>query len=87
MKPLLHKKFKKQYKNLRPNEQKRCVERLLLFEKDQNNKILNNHALGGNMKPLKSINITGDIRALYELLDNGAVAHFIKLGTHSELYR
>jgi len=87
MEIVLHKKFKKQYKKLRANEQKRCGERLIIFAEDQNGEVLNNHALSGNMVPLKSINIGGDLRALYELLEDGTVAHFMKIGTHSELYK
>ncbi len=86
MKVLLHKNFKKQYKKLQKKKQLKCVERLLLFEEEFNNELLNNHALSGDMIPLRSINIDGDLRALYEILDDGEVAHFIKLGTHSELY-
>jgi len=46
---------------------------------------LNNHLLTGNYKGYRSINITGDLRVIYEPLKNN-VALFIAIGTHSALY-
>lgn len=41
--------------------------------------------LSGNYSGFHSINITGDIRALYEEID-GSYVIFEFIGTHSELY-
>lgn len=63
--------------------------RLYLFMNDHNNSQLHNHPLKGKYKGLKSINITGDWRALYsEKTENGEkIIVFILFGTHSQLYR
>lgn len=85
MNVLFHKNFKKQYKKLRFNEQGHCDERIALFVRDPYHPVLNNHSLGGEYKNFKSINITGDLRALFELADKDTVL-FITIDTHSNLY-
>jgi len=50
------------------------------------NPILNNHALHGKWGRYRSINITGNLRALYELIDIDT-ALLILVDTHSNLYR
>jgi len=85
MKIVLSNDFKKRYKKLKSNEKRKLAERLVLFEEDPKNPILNNHQLRGPHKGYYSINITGDLRAIYELVKKDT-ALFIKVGTHSELY-
>ena len=60
-------------------------ERVRLFRKDMFKPILNNHSLQGEWIGCRSINITGDFRAVYEELGNNHF-EFIAIGTHSELY-
>lgn len=78
------KNFLKQYKKLRA-VQKKIDGRLVLFRRAPHDPALNNHALTGEYKGYRSINITGDFRALYELVDNHT-AFFITIDTHSNLY-
>ena len=80
-----HERFKKDYKKLRVLDRNKCDERLLLFAEDPYNPILNNHALSGIYKGLRSINITGDFRALYQPMGKNS-ALFVRLDTHSNLY-
>lgn len=61
-------------------------DRLTLFIDNKFNLLLNNHSLTGEMKSCRSINVTGDWRAIYEELENGDVIFFVMLGTHSQLY-
>lgn len=63
------------------------AERLELFKYDRKSPLLHDHALGGNLQGLRSINITGDWRALYKELDGGSKIRFMAIGTHSQLYR
>ena len=65
--------------------QDKFEERLSLFIQDRNHSLLNNHPLDGEWFGCRSINITGDFRAVYEELDNGNF-EFVAIGTHSELY-
>lgn len=63
--------------------------RLAFFIQDQSHPQLNNHALAGNLKGYRSINITGDWRAIFSEHkgQDKIVVVFEMLGTHSELYR
>ena len=76
--------FKKDYKKLSKKLQKQFSDRAEIFRNDQFNPLLNNHLLHHPYKNCRSINISGDIRALYET--NGDTIIFIRIGTHSELY-
>lgn len=79
-----HKSFRKRYKSAK-KMQKHVDERIALFIDDPFNPILNNHPLHGEYRNCRSINITGDWRAIYKLLAPD-LAVFIILGSHSELY-
>lgn len=81
---IFHKKFKKQYSKISPKIKKRFIAQLDVFCVDPFDPTLNNHALGGPLKNYRSINVTGDIRAWYEPINNDIV--FMKIGSHSELY-
>ena len=85
MRVVLHKQFRKRYQKLAVGEKRRCKEKLRIFVENPFHSLLNNHALGGEYRGYRSIDIAGDLRALYEPVDVGT-AHFIYLGTHSELY-
>lgn len=65
--------------------QDKFAERLLLFTQNRNHLLLNNHPLDGIWAGCRSINITGDFRAVYEELGNDCF-EFVAIGTHSELY-
>lgn len=81
--------FKKQYKKASRKIQEKVKERIILFVKDSTNPILNNHALTGKFQGRRSINITGDWRALYSLrlnLKSKQEYYFELVGTHSQLY-
>lgn len=84
MKIIFHSNFAKQYKKLRRGEQKRVKERLDLFLYDEFNPILNNHPLRGKYLNYRSINITGNLRAIYKLQNEMRI--FITVDTHSNLY-
>ena len=82
------KKFKKQYNKASLKIKSEFDIRLKLLLHDQFHPLLNNHSLTGNLKGYRSINITGDWRAIfseYEGQDKKVVV-FEMLGTHSELY-
>lgn len=78
-------RFIAQYKKFSRNRQKQCDERLLLFGKHPFDPLLNNHALNGKYLGYRSINITGDIRAVFRMLDTDT-AYFVVIDTHSNLY-
>lgn len=80
-----HKNFEKNFKRLDKKIQKKFYIRLELFSKNPFSKILNNHALKGKYLDYRSINVTGDYRALYKQLDGDSV-EFGVIHAHSNLY-
>lgn len=79
------KKFKKQYSKLSPKLQKRTKGAISLWASNPNNESLRLHQLSGKMRRFHSIDITGDVRALYEVIDK-EVYLYQMVGTHSQLY-
>lgn len=77
--------FRKAYAKANVNIREAFKRRRILFEQDPFHPLLHNHALTGKYTGLRSINITGDWRALYEI--DGQVIKFKLFGTHSQLYR
>ena len=76
----------KAFKKLPIKLQKQVSERIFLFQKDLYNPLLNNHSIEYTHPNWLSINITGDYRAFYEIVDE-FIAIFLRVGTHSELYK
>ncbi len=85
MKVRLHKKFEKRYVKLPHEIRAHFKERRDIFILDSFHPLLQNHALKGKYQGYRSINITGDYRAVYKL-ENDNLALFVDIGTHSELY-
>ncbi|MFH0891253.1 MAG: type II toxin-antitoxin system RelE/ParE family toxin [Candidatus Falkowbacteria bacterium] len=56
-----------------------------IFELDPFCPVLRNHKLTGEFNSCRSIDITGDWRAIYEEKNEDIVV-FLLLGTHSKLY-
>lgn len=81
-----HRNFEKLYDKLPTNVQTRFKERLVLFLADPFDGVLRNHSLTGEWAGRRSINITGDYRAIYKAVDENT-ALFEAIGTHSKLYR
>ncbi len=79
------KDFSKQFKELRQKQKEHFYERLDLFRKNPHDKTLRDHALKGKYKGYRSIDIEGDIRALYYVKE-GTIVIFGFIGTHSQLY-
>ena len=77
--------FKKMLRKQPAVIQEKFYERLAVFVKDPHYLLLNNHALGGDWIGCRSINVTGDIRAVFEEI-GGEYVEFVDIGSHSELY-
>jgi len=84
MEVVFHKQFKKKFKKLTVKVQKQFYNRLDVFIHNKNHTILNNHSVDKVFTNCKSINITGDYRAIFR--ENGDVTIFVNIGTHSDLY-
>lgn len=81
---IIQKDFEKDLKKASTKVQEKFFDRLTLFEKDQFNPILNNHALKGEYLGYRSINVTGNLRAIFKI--TGEEATFVVLDSHSNLY-
>lgn len=86
MEIILHKNFKKKFKKLSPKIKRNYYERVEMFLKEPHNPILSNHSVDFIYPGWRSINITGDYRVLFEPQSENIVM-FMKIGTHSELYK
>ena len=80
-----HKNFKKRFEKLPVKIQNKFEEHLGLFFKNQFHPILSNHSLSGEYKGCRSINVTGDIRAIFYVKNDGHIV-FTNIGSHPELY-
>lgn len=85
MRVVFHKKFDKKVKKY-PFLKDQARERIILFSTDPYHPTLHNHALVGEWMGYRSINITGDYRAVYRLVEED-VAYFVDMDTHSNLYQ
>ena len=77
--------FKKQYRKLPVSLRDKFKMRLKLFFGNQRDQLLNIHKLHGKSSNLYSMNVTGDIRAVFEQV-NADTVEFVAIGTHGELY-
>ena len=60
--------------------------RIQLFKEDISHPLLRNHQLQGKLRGYYSINVTGDVRAIYEIIGD-EVYMYDMIGTHSQLYK
>lgn len=79
------KKFTKALKKMSEKERTAFFNRLEVFINDKNDRILNCHSLSGKYERYKSMNVKGDLRALFEEI-NGDI-YFDYFGIHSNLYK
>ncbi len=86
MNVVFHRRFDKMADKLPLKVKAKMVERIALFTKNPLNPVLRNHALNTPYKDSYSINITGDYRAVYCLVDE-QTAMFTHIGTHNQLYK
>jgi len=77
--------FKKQYKKLSPKLRQQFKERLRLWLSDPVNPQLRVHPLQGQYLGHWSMNVTGDVRALYTIQSDDRIT-WVLIGTHSQLY-
>lgn len=89
MKVVYGSRFLKKLKKVDVRIKKSVKERILLFSKNPQSRELDNHELRDRWEGHRSVDITGDYRALYKERQIGeeTVAYFVTFGTHDELYK
>jgi mRNA-degrading endonuclease YafQ of YafQ-DinJ toxin-antitoxin module len=85
MKIIFHKHFQKAYQKLPKKIQAQVDERIRFFLMSPYHPDLNNHKLHGAYEYHRSIDISGDYRAVFILLKHD-LAFFKIVGTHHQLY-
>lgn len=80
------KSFFKQYKKLRKNDRVKVDGTLVVFAKNPQNPVLGNHALTGKLSGKRSISAGFDLRIIFEVEGDYAVAIMIAVGTHNQVY-
>ena len=80
------KAFDKQYAKLNIKVKNAFKSRIEIFKSNPFETGLRNHALKGKYLGYRSIDITGDVRALYTI-EGDLVIIFGLIGTHSQLYK
>src|SRR3954465_9071875 len=80
--------FDKQLKNAPAEKQNAFVDTLELFLEDPHHPQLRNHELREKCAGLRSIDVTGDWRAVFKEIQSGKqkVVKFYVIGTHKQLY-
>ncbi len=86
MKVVFHRAFKKQWRYIKQTQQEKFLERLELYLDNPSTPLLRDHSLSGQWKGYRSINVGGDLRAIYKLEKERSVK-FVAIGTHSQLYQ
>jgi len=81
-----HKNFEKQYRKLLSKQKKSFKEKIKIFLEDEFNPVLNNHPLRGKYSGYRSINVSGDLRAIYKREAREGVV-FVIIDKHSNLYK
>ncbi len=79
-----HRSFNKKYVKLPKKLQKQTEDRIVLFSTESFHPLLDNHPLQGEWAGHRSINITGDYRAIFKQTINAAI--FVDIDTHHNLY-
>ena len=79
-----HKNFTKRLVRLSPKIQAAFYKKLEIFYNNRYDKRLNNHALHGVFAGSRSIDVTGNYRAVF--VENADSVIFTVIGTHPELY-
>jgi len=85
MRIFFHRNFEKQFGKMSPKVRQQFRRRLVLFAENPFHPHLHDHALKGKFDGYRSINVTGDIRAVYKRLLVEDV-EFDAIGSHGELY-
>jgi addiction module RelE/StbE family toxin len=79
------KSFDKQYSKLAAKTKQKFKTRIELFRVSPFDASLRNHGLKGKYLGYRSIDIAGDVRALYTVKEDTVII-FAFIGSHSQLY-
>lgn len=81
------KKFEKQLKKFSRKQQDLVDKTILLFQQNPHDPKLDNHGLIGKRKEQRSIDVSFDLRIIFEEEDNYVKVLMLQIGSHSQLYK
>ena len=89
MKVIYNPVFIQKLKKLDVRIRKSFRERIVIFQLNPSDPILDNHPLEQELSGYQNIDITADYRAVFEELQEGEerIYYFFLIGTHKELYK
>lgn len=85
MQYILSKRFEKEFAKLSKQTKVKAIKALGKFVNNPDDLSLRVHGLKGKWQGHFSINVTGDTRAVYYVVEENLV-RFVAVGTHSQLY-
>lgn len=86
---LFSNKFRKHYKKRIIHDvtlDRRSQKRIDLFINNPSHPLLRDHSLKGSEEGSRAFWVTGDVRIIYQWVDNDTV-EFLDIGTHNQVYR
>lgn len=82
---IFHKDFTKQYEKLSKVDKDKFRERITIFLLDEFSPLLNNHSLKGKFNGYRSLNVKGDLRAIYKKIKEDFL--FVSIDNYNNLYK
>lgn len=86
MKIIYRKNFVKRYKKLSPKLKDKISTSLKQFKTDPHNPILRNHALKGRLQGRRALSVSGDLRIIFEEIDDYVLVIMLDVGIHNQVY-
>lgn len=81
-----HKRFEKDFKKLHPKLKQKTYLAIEKFKENPFDRQLHNHTLHGNLKNVRAISVTGDLRIVFKEFDNYVTVLLLRVGTHNQVY-
>lgn len=82
-----HKNFEKRFKKLDERLKGKVLNKLELFIDNPFEASLKNHPLKGALKGKRAFSVTGDVRVIFEEVDDYLLVIMLDLGTHNQVYK
>jgi len=86
MRIMYRKNYVRRYKKFSPKVKDKINITLKQFKTDPHNPILRNHALKGRLQGKRAFSVTGDVRIIFEEIDNYVVVIMLDVGIHNQVY-
>ncbi len=86
MRIVRHNNFKKDYNKLPKSTRSKAELAIRKFATNPFDPSLKNHPLKGGMTGKRAISVTGDVRIIFEEIDDYVLVIMLDVGTHNQVY-